>query len=48
MFVFLHEYVMFSILLSISVSAAAGLFFVWVVSAHVSMLYVIGGSTHEL
>ena len=48
MFVFLSRYVMFNILLSMFVSVAASLFFAWVVSAHVSALYVIAGSTHEL
>ena len=42
------RYVMFSILLSIFVCAAASLFFAWLVSAHVSALYVIAGSVHEL
>ena len=36
MFVFLSQYVMVSIHLSICVCAAASLFFAWVVSAHVS------------
>ena len=48
MFVFLSRYVMFSILLSIFVCAAATLFFAWMVSAHVSALYLTAGSTHEL
>ena len=43
----LSLYVMFNILLSIFVCAAASLFFAWVVSAHVSVQYVIGGSMHE-
>ena len=38
----------FNILLSIFVCAAASLFFVWVVCAHVSVPYVIVGNTHEL
>ena len=45
---FLSPYVMFNILLSIFVCAAASLFFALVVSAHVSAPYVIVGSTHEL
>ena len=48
MFVFLSRYVMFNILLSIFVCAAASLFFALVVSALVSARYVIAGSTHEL
>ena len=44
----MSRYVMFSILVSIFVSAAANLFFAWVVSAHVSAPYVIAGTTHEL
>ena len=44
---FLSRYVMFNILLSIFVCAAANLFFAWVVSAHVSAPYVIAGSMHE-
>ena len=48
MFVFLSWYVMFNIVLSIFVCAAASLFFVRVVSAHVSAPYVSAGSTHEL
>ena len=47
-FVFLSWRVTFSILLSIYVSAAASLFFAWMVSAHVSAPYAIAGSTHEL
>ena len=39
---------MFNILLFIFVCAAASLFFAWVVSVHVSVPYVIAGSTHEL
>ena len=45
---FLSLYVMFNILLSIFVCAAASLFFAWVVSAHVSAPYDNAGSTHEL
>ena len=48
MFVFQSRYVMFNILLSILVCAAASLFFASVVSAHVSAPYVIARSTHEL
>ena len=48
MFVCLTRYVIFNILISIVVYAAANLFLVWMVSAHVSALYVIAGSTHEL
>ena len=48
MFVFLSQYVMFNILLSIFICAAARLFFPWVVSAHGSASYVIAGSMHEL
>ena len=48
MFGFLSQYVMFNILLSIFVCAAASVFFTWLVSAHVSAPYVIAGSTHEL
>ena len=47
-FAFLFRYVTFNILLSIFVCAAATLIFAWVVSAHVSALNVIAGSTHEL
>ena len=47
-FVFLSRYVMFHILLSIFVCAAASLFFAGVVSAHVSAPYVIAESTREL
>ena len=39
---------MFNILISIFVCTADSLFFVWVVSAHVSAPYVIAGNTHEL
>ena len=46
-FVFLSQYVMFNILLSILVCVAANLFFAWLVSAHVSAPYVIAGSAHE-
>ena len=45
---FMSRYVMFNILLSIFVCAAASLFFAWVVSAHVSTPYVIAGSMHVL
>ena len=48
MFVFLSRNVIFNILLSIFVCAAASLFFAWLVSAHVFAPYVIAGSTHEL
>ena len=41
MFAFPSRYVLFNIRLSIFVCAAASLFFVWVVSAHVSAPYVI-------
>ena len=44
----LSLYVMFNILLSTYVWAAASSLFAWVVSAHVSAPYVIAGSTHEL
>ena len=47
-FVFLSRYVMFNILLSIFVSAAARLFFAWVVSEHVSAPCIVAGSTHKL
>ena len=39
MFIFLSRYVMFNILISIFVCAAASLVFAWVVSAHVSAPY---------
>ena len=48
MFAFLSRYVIFNTLLSIFVCAAASLFCISVVSAHVSALYVFAGSTHEL
>ena len=48
MFVFLSRYMMFNVLLSIYVYAAASLFFAWVVNAHVSVSYAIAGCTHEL
>ena len=48
MFVFLSGYVMFNIIFSIFVCAAASLFFACVVSAHVSAPYAIAGSRHEL
>ena len=38
----------FNILLSIFICAAASLFFAWVVSTHVSVSYVIAGSMHDL
>ena len=41
---FLSRYVMFSILLSIFIYTAAGLFFAWVECSHVSMPFVITGS----
>ena len=41
MFVFLSRYVIFNILLSIFVCAAASLFFVWLVSVHVFAPYII-------
>ena len=44
----LSVYVMLSILLSILVCAAAGLFCACLVSVHVSAPYVIAGSTEEL
>ena len=47
MFAFLSRNVMFSILLTIFVYAAASLFFAWLVSVHVSAAYVIAGRTHE-
>ena len=47
-FVYLYRYVMFNILLSIFVCAAASLFFTCVMSAHVSAPYVIAVSTHVL
>ena len=47
-FVYLSRYVMFNILLFIFVCAAATLFFAWLVSARVSVPYVISGSTHKL
>ena len=47
MLVFLFLYVMFSILLSILVCAAASLFFACLVSVHVSAPYAIASSTHE-
>ena len=43
----LSRYVMFNILLSICVCAAASSLFAWVVSAHVYAQYVIAESTHE-
>ena len=43
MFVFLSCYVMFNILLSIFVDAAASLFYAWLVSVHVSTPYLIAG-----
>ena len=46
MLVFLSLYVMLSILLSILVCAAAGLFCACLVSVQVSAPYVIAGSTH--
>ena len=48
MFVFLSRYVMFNILLSIVVCAAASLFYAWLVGACVSAPNVIAGSSHEL
>ena len=48
MLVFLSLYVMFSILLSSLVCAAASLFCACLVSFQVSAPYVIAGSTHEL
>ena len=39
---------MFNILLSIFDCAAAGVFFAWMVNAHVSAPYVVAGSTYEL
>ena len=48
MLVFLPRYVMFNILRSNFVFAAASLFFVWVVSFHVSAPYVAARSTYEL
>ena len=44
----IHLYVMFNILRSIFVCAAAILFFAQLVSAHVTVPYVIAGSMHEL
>ena len=40
--------VIFSILISIFVCAAATLFCIWVMSDHVDALYIVTGSTHEL
>ena len=40
-FVFLSRYVMFNILLSICVCAANSLFFAWVVSTHVAILFLL-------
>ena len=48
MFIFLSWYMMFSILLSIFVCAAANLFFAWAMGANVSAPCVIAGGTHEL
>ena len=47
MFVVPSWYMMFNILLSIFVCVAASLFFAWMVSAHVSVPYVIVGNMHE-
>ena len=44
---FLSGYVMFNILLSIFICAAASLFFALVVSVHVSAPYASAGSKHE-
>ena len=40
-------YLLFNILRPIFVCAAASLFFVWLLSGHVSALYIIAGSMHE-
>ena len=48
MFALLSRYVIFNILLFIFVCVVDSLFFAWLVSAHVSELYVIAGSMHEL
>ena len=48
MFTFPSQYVMFNILLSIFVCAAACSFFACVVSARDSVPYVSAGSTHKL